>query len=54
MPLVRASTSINRRPSKVRWFAGWLLTYAGVNVGWAFFAMDLDTALYFLGRLFLG
>ncbi len=44
----------DRRRSKARWFAGWLLTYVCVNVGWAFFAMDLDTALYFLGRLFLG
>lgn len=35
-------------------FLGWLLTYLSVNVGWAFFAMDLDTALFFFRRLFIG
>lgn len=32
----------------------WLLTYVSVNLGWAFFAMDLDTALFFFRRLVLG
>lgn len=36
------------------WFAGWLLTYVSVNLGWAFFAMDLDTALFFFRRLVIG
>jgi alginate O-acetyltransferase complex protein AlgI len=35
-------------------FAGWLLTYVSVNIGWAFFAMDLDTALFFFRRLLVG
>ena len=29
----------------------WVLTYASVNVGWAFFAMDMKTAGLFLARL---
>lgn len=29
----------------------WALTYVSVNLGWAFFAMDLDTALLFFRRL---
>ena len=32
----------------------WLLTYTAVNFGWAFFAMDLDTALFFFRRLLAG
>ncbi len=33
---------------------GWALTFVTVNLGWAFFAMDLPTAGIFLKRLFLG
>lgn len=33
---------------------GWALTYLAVNLGWAFFAMDLGTALFFYRRLLLG
>ncbi len=32
----------------------WALTFAAVNLGWAFFCMDLHTSLFFLKRLFLG
>ena len=32
----------------------WALTFVMVNLGWAFFCMDLPTALFFLRRLFLG
>jgi alginate O-acetyltransferase complex protein AlgI len=32
----------------------WLLTYATVNLAWAFFCMDVHTALYFLKRLLIG
>jgi alginate O-acetyltransferase complex protein AlgI len=32
----------------------WLLTYAAVNFTWAFFCMDLHTALYFFRRLLIG
>jgi alginate O-acetyltransferase complex protein AlgI len=35
-------------------FASWLLTYVSVNLGWAFFAMDMRTALFFFQRLILG
>lgn len=31
-----------------------LLTFAAVTLGWAFFAMDLETAALYLGRLFGG
>lgn len=34
--------------------AAWLITYSSVNVGWAFFAMDLETALFFFRRILLG
>jgi alginate O-acetyltransferase complex protein AlgI len=30
---------------------GWMLTYVSVNLGWAFFAMDLKTATFFYQRL---
>lgn len=32
----------------------WALTFASVNLGWAFFVMDLPTARFFLRRFFLG
>jgi alginate O-acetyltransferase complex protein AlgI len=35
-------------------FCGWLATYVGVNLGWAFFAMDMETATLFFKRLVLG
>jgi len=41
-------------PSWVSRMRGWLLTYVSVNLGWAFFAMDLDTALFFFRRLMVG
>ena len=31
--------------------SSWMLTYIFVNLGWAFFAMDINTALYFFSRL---
>ncbi len=34
--------------------AAWLLTYVSVNLGWAFFIMDLDTAIFFFRRLLVG
>jgi alginate O-acetyltransferase complex protein AlgI len=33
---------------------GWTLTFISVNLGWAFFCMDLPTARFFFQRLFLG
>jgi alginate O-acetyltransferase complex protein AlgI len=41
-------------PSRTRYFLGWLITYLSVNVGWAFFAMDLETSLFFFRRLLIG
>jgi alginate O-acetyltransferase complex protein AlgI len=32
----------------------WAFTFALVNLGWAFFCMDLPTAVFFFKRLFLG
>ena len=32
----------------------WALTFASVNLGWAFFCMDIPTALFFFRRLFFG
>jgi alginate O-acetyltransferase complex protein AlgI len=40
-------------PPWVAGFAGWLYTYVSVNLGWAFFAMDIDTAMFFFRRLFV-
>jgi alginate O-acetyltransferase complex protein AlgI len=34
--------------------ASWLLTYAAVNLAWAFFCMDVRTALFFFRRLLIG
>ena len=38
-------------PSGLARVVGWALTYVAVNVGWAFFAMDLPTAGLFFRRL---
>ncbi len=32
----------------------WALTFTLVNLGWAFFCMDIHTALFFFYRLFIG
>jgi len=37
-----------------RQLGGFALTYLSVNLGWAFFAMDLETAMFFFQRLLLG
>ena len=34
--------------------AAWALTFVLVNLGWAFFCMDLPTARFFFHRLLLG
>lgn len=41
-------------PSRIGQVAGWAFTFATVNLGWAFFCMDLHTAAFFLRRLFFG
>jgi alginate O-acetyltransferase complex protein AlgI len=41
-------------PSRFGRIAGWALTFVSVNLGWAFFCMDLPTAVFFLKRLFGG
>ncbi len=47
MGLLTLSPTIKRRMS-------WGLTFVMVNLGWAFFCMDLPTSFYFFRRLFLG
>lgn len=41
-------------PSSLGKMASWVLTFTSVNLGWAFFVMDLPTAMLFLKRLFIG
>lgn len=41
-------------PTPVGQFFSWALTFVAVNLGWAFFVMDLPTARLFLRRLFVG
>jgi alginate O-acetyltransferase complex protein AlgI len=41
-------------PTPLDQIAAWGLTFASVNVGWAFFVMDLPTAMLFFKRLFIG
>jgi alginate O-acetyltransferase complex protein AlgI len=41
-------------PTPLSQFASWLLTFVVANLGWAFFCMDVHTALFFFRRLFLG
>jgi alginate O-acetyltransferase complex protein AlgI len=41
-------------PSALGKIAGWALTFLMVNLGWAFFCMDLRTAMFFFKRLFFG
>jgi alginate O-acetyltransferase complex protein AlgI len=50
----RAGLPDKTTASPIGRFAAWLLTYTSVNLGWAFFAMDLPTALYFYRRIILG
>ena len=41
-------------PSRAGQVASWALTFVLVNLGWAFFCMDLPTARFFFRRLLLG
>ena len=43
-----AETSLGGR------LAGWALTFTLVTLGWAFFCMDIQTALFFFQRLLIG
>ena len=46
-----------RGPGARPWWStslAWLLTFASVNLAWAFFCMDVDTAIFFFRRLLLG
>jgi alginate O-acetyltransferase complex protein AlgI len=55
--LVRPPTSAHAPPDSstlLGKIAGWALTFFTVNIGWAFFCMDLPTAVAFFKRLFLG
>lgn len=44
----------DRAPTAARQVFGGLLTFVMVNIGWAFFCMDLPTARFFFLRLFIG
>ena len=41
-------------PSRWSQIGSWALTFVVVNLAWAFFCMDVHTALFFFRRLFLG
>ncbi len=53
-PAAEQSVPGSTRPWMVGKLAAWALTFVLVNLGWAFFCMDLPTALFFFRRLFLG
>jgi hypothetical protein len=42
------------RHGRIGNYASWALTFVLVNLGWAFFCMDLKTALFFFRRLIFG
>ena len=42
------------QPSMLALASSWALTFVCVNLAWAFFCMDVHTALFFFWRLFLG
>ncbi len=50
--LLRARRDEEAPPGVAGRLAGWLATYTLTTLGWAFFAMDLPTALRFLSKLF--
>ncbi|HXO44246.1 MAG TPA: MBOAT family O-acyltransferase [Candidatus Cybelea sp.] len=53
----RAWRQIRPMPARPRLWSelgSWLLTYVAVNVAWAFFCMDVHTALFFFRRLLVG
>lgn len=54
MTAARGSSEAPAVVSPYRKLGGWLVTYTGVNLGWAFFAMDMQTATFFFKRLILG
>jgi len=41
-------------PAPATVFGSWLLTFVCVNLAWAFFCMDVDTAIFFFRRLIIG
>ena len=41
-------------PSRAGLVLSWAATFILVNIGWAFFCMDLPTSLFFFRRLFIG
>ena len=41
-------------PSKLAQAGSWALTFVTVQIGWAFFCMDLPTAIFFFRRMFGG
>jgi alginate O-acetyltransferase complex protein AlgI len=49
---IRGATSAP--PSRPGLILSWILTFSLVTLGWAFFCMDIRTALFFFYRLFIG
>jgi alginate O-acetyltransferase complex protein AlgI len=53
----RAWRKLRPLPENPPWWsqgAAWLATFVAANLGWAFFCMDVHTALFFFKRLLLG
>jgi len=42
------------QPSTISLAGSWLLTFVCVNLAWAFFCMDVHTAIFFFRRLLIG
>jgi alginate O-acetyltransferase complex protein AlgI len=45
---------LSANPPRWSQSAAWLTTFVAANLGWAFFCMDVHTALFFFKRLLLG
>ncbi len=53
--LALRSAAIQQQSSnRVGMWLSWALTFVLVNIGWAFFCMDLRTSIFFFRRLFFG
>jgi alginate O-acetyltransferase complex protein AlgI len=53
----RAWRKLRPLPEHPPWWsqgAAWLMTFVAANLGWAFFCMDVHTAMFFFRRLLMG
>jgi len=53
-PAAGTTSSVPAQSSRLVASASWVLTFTGVNLAWAFFCMDVKTAVFFFHRLLLG